>query len=87
MKKVYNTMKKFTLAFVVAALGIFSYMYKGGWGEGGGGEEGVSPSAVGEGGAGRKKQKPMTAMKKVYNVMKKFTYAFVALALAIYAYM
>jgi hypothetical protein len=87
MKKVYNTMKKFTLAFVVAALGIFSYMYKGGWGEGGGEGGGLSPDVVGAGGPGGKKQKPMTAMKKVYNVMKKFTYAFVALALAIYAYM
>ncbi len=31
MKKFYNTVKKFTFAFVVAALGIFSYMYGGGW--------------------------------------------------------
>jgi len=35
---------------------------------------------VGAAGPGGKKQKPITAMKKVYNVMKKFTYAFVALA-------
>jgi len=34
MKKFYNTVKKFTYAFVVAALAIFSYMYDGerrGW--------------------------------------------------------
>lgn len=54
--------------------------------DGGNGGQGGKAAAGRAPGAGRKKR-PETAMKKVYNALKRFTLAFAALAVAIFVYL